>query len=198
MTFLTAFADLGLVLPLAGIIAFALLAVGRRRDAVAWSIGVAGTLATMLLLKLAVFVALGPEAQGALRNPSGHTASGTVVYAGLFVLLGRRPAPRVLMALVVGLGFGIVFGATRLALHVHTLADVMVGAAVGLAGTLALACIASPCRVGKPDRDTVMVTAVALLSLLALHGQTLHAEGEIESIAEQIRSASRTALPQAE
>ena len=198
MTFLTAFADLGLVLPLAGIIAFALLAVGRRRDAMAWSIGVAGTLATMLLLKLAVFVALGPEAQGALRNPSGHTASGTVVYAGLFVLLGSHLAPRVLMVLLVGLGFGIVFGATRLALHVHTLADVMVGAAVGLAGTLALACMVSPRRVRKPDRGTMMVTAAALLGLLALHGRTLHAEGEIASIAEQIRSASRATLPHAD
>lgn len=195
MTFLTAFADLGLVLPLAGIIALALLAIGRRRDAMAWFIGVAGTLAATLLLKIAVFVVLGPDAQGALRNPSGHTASGTVVYAGLFALLGGRIAPRVPVALLAGLGFGIIFGATRLALHVHTLADVIVGAVVGLAGTLTLARMASPCRVGKPDRGTAVVTAATLLGLLALHGQTLHAEGEIQSIAEQIRSASRLDQP---
>src|SRR4051794_32189680 len=99
MLFFTDFADLGLVLPLAVLVALSLAAVRWRREALAWSVAVAGTLAAMLALKLAVFAYPGHLA-GAVRNPSGHTAAGIVVYAGLLALFGGRSATRARIALL--------------------------------------------------------------------------------------------------
>ena len=114
--FLTDFADPGLLLPLAALVGATLAAVGRRRDALAWGLAVGGTFAAVLALKLLVFALTGPLLGRGLRSPSGHTAAGTVVYAGLLALLaGRRPGARVRVGLVAGTAFGLLFGSTRLA-----------------------------------------------------------------------------------
>ena len=192
MLFLTDFADLGLLLPLAGLVALSLAATGRRRDAFAWSLAVAGTFAAMLLLKVLFFAFAGPGAGGGLRNPSGHTAAGVVVYAGLLTLLGERFAPRVPIALLAGTAFGLLFGSTRLALRVHTLPDVLVGGAVGLAGALVLAKLAGPRRPAAPASGRAVVAAVALLGALTLHGHKLHAEAALRSIAAEVRSGGES------
>jgi membrane-associated phospholipid phosphatase len=189
--FLTDFADLGLLLPLAGLIALSLAAVGRRREALAWSLAITGTFATMLLLKVLAFLCVGSDAENGLGNPSGHTAAGVVVYAGLLTLVGERLAPRVPIALLAGAGFGLLFGVTRLLLKVHSLADVLVGGAVGLAGVLILARLAGPRRPNAPTSGLVIVATVALFGVLAFHGHRLHAEAELQLIAAEIRSVGQ-------
>ena len=188
MRFLTNFADLGLVLPLAVLVALSLAAVGRRRDALAWSLAVTGTLGAMLALKVSVFILPGQTAPWGLTNPSGHTAAGVVVYAGLLVLVGERFAPRVPIALLAGAAFGLLFGYTRLALRVHSLPDVLVGGAVGLAGALVLARLAGPRRPGAPAYGHAVVAVIALLGMLILHGHRLHAEAALRSLAAEVRS----------
>ena len=193
MHFLTDFADLGVLLPLTGLVALALILVGRRREALAWTLAISGTFATMLVLKLFVFVVFGSASIKGLGNPSGHTAAGAVVYAGLLALLGERFAPRVPIALLAGAAFALLFGATRLALGVHTLPDVLVGAAVGVAGALALAKLAGPRRPDDaPARRSAVVAAVALVGVLALHGHRLHAEAAIRSIAAEVLSGGES------
>ena len=191
MLFLSDFADLGLVLPLAVSVALSLAAVGRRRQALAWSLAVAGTLGTMLLLKVSMFAFVHPATAlvDGLANPSGHTAAGAVVYAGLLALLGERFAPKVPLALLSGAAFGLLFGLTRLVVGVHTLPEVLVGGAVGLAGALALAKLAGPRRPGASARGHAVVAAVALLAVLAFHGHRLNAEAELHRIAAEVRSA---------
>src|SRR5918997_4183426 len=116
MRFLTDFADLGLVLPLAALVALALAAVGWRREALAWSVAVAGTLAAVLALKL-LALAYSGQLGTALRSPSGHTAAGTVVYAGLLTLLaGRRLGSRTGIALLAGAALAALFGCARFVL----------------------------------------------------------------------------------
>ncbi|TCZ60925.1 phosphatase PAP2 family protein [Roseicella aquatilis] len=188
MIFLTDFADLGLVLPLAGMVALALVALGRGRDALAWSAAVAGTLGATLLLKLAVFVWTGHHGGPGLASPSGHAAAGAVVYAGLLVLLGARLAPRLPLALLAGAGFGLLFGGTRIALEVHSLEDVLAGTAVGAAGTLCLAWLAGPARPAAPARSRAVLAVVALIGMLAFHGHRLPAEQEIRAIAAELRT----------
>lgn len=190
MRFLTDFADLGVLLPLTGLVALLLALFGRRREAFAWTLAITGTLATMLALKLLVFVLFGKAAIGGLGNPSGHTAAGIVVYAGLVTLVGERLAPRVPTALLAGAAFGMLFGFSRLALRYHTLADVLVGGAVGLAGALTLAKLAGPRRAEAPARGLVVVAAVSLMAVLTLHGTTLNAEAALRSIAAEVRSSA--------
>jgi membrane-associated phospholipid phosphatase len=185
MHFLTDFADLGVLLPLAGLVALSLALVGRRREALAWTLAVTGTFATMLVLKLLVFIVFGSAAVAGLRNPSGHTAAGIVVYAGLVALVAERFAPRVPAALLAGAVFGAAFGFSRWALRYHSVADVLVGGAVGLAGVLALAWLAGPRRAGAPAAGLAVVAGVSFLAVLTLHGTKLHAEAALRSIAAQ-------------
>jgi len=188
MHFLTDFADLGVLLPLTGLVALSLALVGRSRQAVAWILAVSGTLATMLVLKLLTFIWFGSTGIAGMGNPSGHTAAGIVVYAGLLALVGERLAPRLPIALLAGVAFGLMFGFSRLALRYHSVADVLVGGAVGLAGVLALAWLAGPRRTEAPASGLAVVAAVSLLTVLTLHGQRLHAETALRSIAAEVRS----------
>jgi membrane-associated phospholipid phosphatase len=188
LLFLTDFADLGLLLPLAGLVALSLALLGRRQEAFAWSLAVTGTLGTMLLLKLLLFTWTGRYEGPGLSNPSGHTAAGIVVYAGLLSLLGERVLPRLPLAVLAAAGIGLLVGFTRLSLEVHTLPDVLVGGAVGLAGVLSLAWLAGPRRPAAPLRGRVVIALVALLGILAFHGQHLWAEGELRGIAAELRA----------
>jgi membrane-associated phospholipid phosphatase len=188
MHFLTDFADLGVLLPLTVLVALSLTLVGRRREALAWTVAIAGTFGAMLMSKLLIFIVFGSAAIGGLRNPSGHTAAGIVVYAGLLTLVGERFAPRVRIALLAGAVFGALFGFSRLALRYHTVADVLVGGIVGLAGVLVLAKLAGPRRAAAPAHGLAVVAAVSLLAVLTLHGTKLHAEAAIRSIAAEVRS----------
>ena len=189
--FLSDFADLGLVLPLALSVALSLALVGQRRQALAWSLVVAGTLGTMLLLKVSVF-AFGRPAAGlveGLANPSGHTAAGVVVYTGLLALLLERFAAKSWAVVAAGAALSTLFGSTRVAMQVHTLADVAVGAAVGMAGGLVLAKLSGMPRRNAPVFGNAIVAAVALITVVAFHGHRLNVEADIQWIAAEVSSA---------
>jgi membrane-associated phospholipid phosphatase len=157
-------------------------------------LAIAGTLGIMGLLKLLVFVVVSQQFGNGLNNPSGHTASGIVVYAGLLALVGGRFAPRMFIALLASLVFGLLFGFSRIKLQVHTLADVLVGGAVGLGGALVLAWLAGPRRTDARAAGMPVIAAVALAAILAFHGQRLIAESELRAIAAHIQSVADRAF----
>ena len=74
----------------------------------------------------------------------------------------------------------LLFGLTRLAQQVHTVADVTVGAAVGVAGTIAMRKLAGqrPRRVASP-----LLPAIVLAMMLLFHGDRLEAESHIRWLA---------------
>jgi membrane-associated phospholipid phosphatase len=108
----------------------------HRRDRAAWAglVALFAAAAAVVVLRLAVWHNAEPFAVIGLVKPSGHTALAVVVYGTIGFVLGRHLPPRrrgvvriaclVVMALVpaamVGLGF-------------HTVPDVLVGGAAGLA-----------------------------------------------------------------
>ena len=183
MRFLTDFADLAVVLPLAVAVAAGLLAGGWPRGAAAWAAVVPLTLLAVLLAKLVIAACGSWLPLHSLRSPSGHTASAAMIYGGLLFLLLpeprrglRRPFAAVLLA---GL-FAVLFGGTRLALHLHSRADVLAGAALGIAGALVLARLAGP----RPSRLRVAVPLAAALAVVMLfHGDHLRAENRIDHMA---------------
>jgi membrane-associated phospholipid phosphatase len=191
MNFVTDFADLGLLLPLVALVALSLAAVGRKAQAAVWLLTVTGTFGMMLVLKVLAFVILGSDEAPAcllcLSNPSGHTAAGSVVYGGLLVLLGERLASRRSLALLAGAGFGFIFGISRVTLGMHSVADVLVGGAVGLIGALALAWLAGRRRPEAPATGLALVAAVAVFGVLAFHGNRLGAEEALRAIAAELR-----------
>jgi membrane-associated phospholipid phosphatase len=186
MNFLTDFADQAVVLPLAVTICLALAVAGWRRAALAWAVVVPATLLAVILAKLMVVACGHLLPLHGLKSPSGHTASAAVVYGGLVALLLPEPARgarRVFAALLLAASFAVLFGGTRLALHVHTRSDVLAGACLGVAGALALARLAGP----RPHGLRVAIPfAAACAVVLMLHGRHLHAEMQIDRMARMV------------
>jgi membrane-associated phospholipid phosphatase len=176
LRFLTDFADLAVLLPLAVCVGVGLAITGWPRGALAWALALGATLGTMLALKLAF---LGCGSAHAL-SPSGHTAAGTAVYGGMAALwLRRRLAPLPAALLAGGCVAGLI-GATRLALHAHIPIEVAIGAVVGLSGILLLLRIAGP--LPAKMQFTWLVPAMVLLAFL-LHGVELQAEPRLRAFA---------------
>ena len=176
MTFLTDFADQAVILPIVLAVGVALLAQGWRRGAVAWALVVVVTFAAMLALKVLFIACSASLGTGNIRTPSGHVASAAVVAGGLAAVLWRRRSAVLGMAALAA----IVIGLSRLALGVHSPAEVMIGAGVGLAGALALPLLAGPTPRGLDGRR---VAVIAVAVVVIFHGMHLPAEAHIRSTA---------------
>ena len=182
---LTDFADQGVILPIILIAAVAFAWTGWWRAAMAW-LGVIAmillTIAAGKLLAMVCVTALPVEWQ--LRSPSGHTASAAIVYGGLMALVVPSPR-RDRVALACSLMFATLIGASRLALGLHTLPDVLVGGAVGVAGAFALSRAAGP-RPVAPRHLRFILLAVPLGAVL-FHGTHVQAEQWIGLLAHAIQ-----------
>jgi membrane-associated phospholipid phosphatase len=176
VTFLTDFADQAVILPIALAVGVALFAQGWRRGAGAWALVIIATFAAVLTLKLVFIDCSASLGTSNIRTPSGHVAAAAVVAGGLAALLLRRRS--VVLPLAALAAF--VIGASRLSLGAHSPAEVMLGAAVGLAGALALPLLAGPAPKGL-DARRVAVIAVAVVVIF--HGMHLPAEAHIRSTA---------------
>jgi membrane-associated phospholipid phosphatase len=174
MQFLTDFADLAVAAPLALCVAAWLALFGWTRGTLLWLAAFAALMLTMLALKLAVLGCA--PADSPLASPSGHTASATFVYGGIAILAVR---PRLPAAALIALAFATLFGTSRVALHVHTLADVIVGGAAGATALLAFAHAAPPPPTLKPGRMLALCLAAAVL----LHGLRLDMEPRLRGAA---------------
>ena len=180
MNFLTDFADQAVVLPLAAVVFVLLALLGWRRGAVSWAACVAGVLAVMLVCKLVVFACGWRVPWTGLSSPSGHTAASAVVYGGLLSLLMARSATGTMFAALAGGSVALVFGLTRLALHVHTVCDVVFGAVVGVAGAVVMRRMAG----ARPHKLLwPRLTLAAVVVVLVFHGRRLEAETRIRWLA---------------
>ncbi len=175
MVFVTDFADQAVVLPLAAMVALVLGVMGWWRGLLAWAVAVAGTLGIMLALKLGA-LAFAADFEWPPASPSGHVASACVVYGGLAVLLLRGAIPMPLLALIPA-AIAAAMGYSRIELHAHDVAEVIVGALVGVAGVAALAAMAGP----RPRVVGWPVLGAAACTMLAFHGMHLPAEAAIRS-----------------
>jgi membrane-associated phospholipid phosphatase len=179
LNFVTDFADQAVILPLILVTAAMLIIQGWARGAIAWLLATAGAFGLMLLLKL-VFLSCGwLNAPGAIVSPSGHAAAAALVAGGFAALF----SPSRLGVAVVAAIAAILIGQTRLALGVHSVAEVILGALVGIGGAVALHGMAGP-----PPNLRVLPLAVAVGAVvIALHGTRLPAETTIRHTAGLLR-----------
>ncbi len=175
MQFLTDFADLAVVLPLSLCVAAWLGLMGWGRGARLWLAALFGMLAVMLLLKLVVLGCA--RGESALGSPSGHTASSTLVYGGI-VTLGLRP--RLAVTVAIGVALAALFGASRVAVHAHSVADVVAG---GTVGVLALAGFAGVAGAPPPSLRPGRLVLVCIPLVLLLHGVRLNLEPRLRGAA---------------
>ena len=172
MQFITDFGDEAVILPAMAMVACGLAIARWWRGLGAWLFAVPGVLGTMALLKYVCFACSPVFAAYGVNSPSGHTAASTVVYGGLLLLVLRRRLPLPMLALI-PLVIAICFAITRLVLHAHDLAEVFIGAAVGLEGVAILLLLAGPLPTGL--KFWPIVTFV-LVAVAGFHGVRLHAE----------------------
>ncbi len=174
--FVTDFADQAVVVPVCACAVLGLALAGWRRGAAALGLTSAAVLAVMMLLKLlALGCGLFPTWTD-ITSPSGHTAAAAMVYGGFLGLALRRFIGPLAAGCLASLPIAAVVGASRLAIHVHTPAEVALGALVGLAGVLAMIYLAgAPPRLLRPWR----VVLAGLFIMLLLHGLRLPAETQI-------------------
>jgi membrane-associated phospholipid phosphatase len=171
MQFVTDFADQAVILPVVVTIGIMLFVQGWRRGALAWFGVIFTTFGLMLVLKLVCLACVPLTDPIDLHSPSGHVAAATVVAGGLVALLTRRRAGIMPVAALTAL----IIGVSRVVLGMHSLPEVLLAAAVGLAGTAALAALAGRPREVRPARVLAVVVAIAAL----FHGMHLPAEAAI-------------------
>jgi membrane-associated phospholipid phosphatase len=176
VSFITDFADQALILPLVLAVAILLLLQGWRRGAGAWLLAVFMTFAVMLGLKLVFLACAASLGTGDIRTPSGHVAAATVVAGGLAALVSRR----CVIVLAFAAGAAIVIGASRLALGLHSLPEVVLGAVVGLGGAWALLLLAGR---PPPGLNVRRIAAIAAAVAVVFHGLHLPAEVHIRATA---------------
>jgi membrane-associated phospholipid phosphatase len=129
----TGFGDSGFLLPAAFWIAVWLAADRSTRPAaVHWVLLFGGCGLVVMLSKLA-FLGWGiGSARFDFTGFSGHTALATSVWPVVFWLAARRRAPLLRMvAAMAGWGWGVAVGMSRLALEVHSTAEVVTGVLLG-------------------------------------------------------------------
>ncbi len=175
MRYLTDFADQAVIIPVVLAVAVTLAAQGWRRGALVWLLVVAGTFFATLTFKL-MFLTCSPLfGPTDIHSPSGHVAAATIVAGGLAAMLTRQRASILPVAALAA----IVIGLSRLVLGVHSLPEVVVGAAIGLAGAVALLRFA-----GTPPRLQIApLVAVVVVVAALFHGLHLPAEAAIRHTA---------------
>ncbi|MBW4022467.1 MAG: phosphatase PAP2 family protein [Proteobacteria bacterium] len=178
MHFVTAFADEALLLPLAASVVFGFATSGWRRGAAGWGGAVALTLAVMLGLKLAL-IPCGHLLLPGLRSPSGHTAAAAAIYGSLIGIWTRHRGRSSLWTAPVALGVAVVIAVSRLALHVHSPIEVLVGGGVGITGAMLAVVLAGPPPAGLRLRSIAVAMVVVIV---VFHGFQLPAEAEIRRL----------------
>ena len=181
------FADQGLILPLAVGIGLLLALSGWRRGALAWAAAIGGTLMLILLLKLRFFACGHIFDQATRGNPSGHTAAAAAVYGGLAgLVVGAIWDNRlwsVGAAILVAALLAAIIGQSRLLLDRHTIAEVLWGGAIGMAGAAGFVVLAGSAahalRIGR-------IVVAGLIGVALLHGVRMSAEGTIQSVARHL------------
>jgi membrane-associated phospholipid phosphatase len=178
MRYITDFADLAVLLPVALCLGAGLALLGWRRGALAWWACVGATLLGVLALKLLCLGCAAPHARG--FSPSGHTAASVVILGGGLALWLRRRTGAVVAGLLAGGLVAGAVGASRVTLGMHSLAEVLLGAAIGGAGLAALLRWAGPAPDGMRGWRLVLIAAPLLL---LLHGARLGAETRLRDAA---------------
>ena len=160
---------------------------GWRRGALAWSAAIGGTLGLILFLKLRFFACDQLLLEARLRNPSGHTAAAAAVYGGLVTTVVRSIWNIRRWALpctvAIALLLAVVIGASRLMLDLHSMAEVVVGGAIGVGGAVSFTVLAGP---PSPAVRMSRVVVMSLLLIALLYGIRMPAEAAIKSVATRL------------
>jgi membrane-associated phospholipid phosphatase len=175
------FGDSAILLPLAiGLV----LLVWRSQSwsaAVALLIALAFCVTLTLLLKIG-FLACSPSLHAGIVSPSGHTSFSTTVYGALGLVAARHaPPPRLPLIILLTSILIVCIAVSRIAIGVHTVAEVALGMLIGLVAVALFAVKYLRQRAGRIE--FALLLAFAACVLLLFHGARLPAEEWIRQLA---------------
>lgn len=174
----TGVGDLAVLLPLSIAIVVWLLWARRKREALRWLIAVLFAAGGTGLLKI-FFLSCPPA--GDLHSPSGHTAFSTLIYGTLALLVASHVRGwRQWAAAAAGAGLVGAVAITRLLLGVHTVAEVLLGLMMGLAGLALFRGHPLERFGGRAPLKPLLFAAVLLVAIL--DGHQLRAEEVLHAI----------------
>lgn len=168
MDLLSGLGDIIVVAPASAALFVALLWLGARREAAAFAVAIVFAMALALMAKMA-FAACGfGEPRFDIESPSGHAALGAAFWGCLATVLagGRQPGTR--LALYAGAALvAVAVACARVALGVHTVAEVICGLTIGAVSAALFVALRGPPR-RVPLTSQVLVRASPIVALLAL------------------------------
>ena len=180
--FVTDLGDSAVTIPLATLVVLFLLLGRDWHTARTWVAMVFGCAVVIGALKFALAGCAHRLAPGSIVSPSGHTAMSVGIYLSFGWLLGRGMAKRIAAATYVGavmLAIGI--GVSRIILHSHDVAEVLVGSIVGTAGHAGFLWM-QPAKRSAPLPIIMMATA-ALVLIAVRHGTRWDVEPRLDHLA---------------
>ena len=177
--FITDFGDGAVTVPLAAVTMVILFALRRPRLALGWGVSIAACAGTIGALKLALAACCH---RSGLASPSGHVAMSAAVYGGLVLLLAGSLAPLERRAAAIGAALLVAaIAASRIALHEHSIAEVVIGLVVGGAALAALRVVVAAVPPGF--LPVIWFGAAAAITIIVMHGTRWHTEGAIHALA---------------
>ncbi len=182
---ITDLGDSAVTLPMAAVTILILVVLRRVRPALLWGGSIVACAATIGVLKLILTAAAPHHSLTGFSSPSGHAGMSAIVYGGFVLLIGPslRPVWRV-VAQLGALILIIAIAVSRLVLHEHSIAETMVGLAVGLA---ALGVLRAGLRRMPAERLPGVVLCAAALAVVGLmHGTRWHTEPMIRALSSEV------------
>jgi len=194
LSFITNLGDLDVLLPLALVVAGTLWRWETPAAARAFVYGLTLCLGTLFALKVA-FLSCGEYWHAGVNSPSGHTGGSTMVYGAIAVVAAAHSRPALRPFLLAG---GVLLIAaiaiSRVALHMHSGAEVIVGLLVGSA---ALALFVLRYR-GQPRRRVNLLALGIALSVTSVvaYGSQSSAEVVIHNWVYRLRDYTGLCMPE--
>lgn len=188
MTLITGLGDAALLLPAAAVLLFHLLRARSWRPATAWVAALALCAGLTVAAKMMFHACGGQLPALAIRSPSGHTSLSTTFYGcGALMLSANQGWSRRFLALLAAAGLAILIAASRVALHAHTVEEVVVGFAIGSLCVAVYAAHYLPRPLQSLDWRVPVIAIVALA--LLTHGRHLSVEGFLDRVTDHLQLA---------
>lgn len=184
--------DSGLLLPVAVLLPLVLLRTpSGRRTALEWCVAF-GLGSVLIAASKLAFMGWGiGSARLNFTGFSGHTAIAASVWSMVFwvAMAGRSPRARTL-AVVAGCALGACIGLSRLAIHAHSVSEVVAGLLLGVAIVLGFVFFG---RLHAPPRLAWYAIAACLLAPLAFQvpGTPAPTHGLLEKVAVRLAGIER-------
>lgn len=183
----TDFGDLAVLLPLAAVMLLWLVAVRSARGAAWWLAALALCICGTALLKVYFFAcSSAPD----MASPSGHSSFSTLVYGALAVIITAELTVgwRRMMVVAGSAALIATIALSRFALGAHSLPEIVLGIAVGLASLGLFAQGYLRCRAAGASLTSLLVAVVVLVAVL--HGRELRAEEFLQAISQYFHVSS--------